>query len=192
MDTRATTAGLILAGGRGLRVGGADKGLLQHGAQQLVDAVIARLQPQVGLLAISANRNTAAYALRLLPVLSDADPQAFDGPLAGVLAGLVFAEAAGCSWLQIAPCDNPVLPTDLCARLRAAAGPARAAYPQTAQGPEPAHALISVSAGPAVQALWAQGERSLLRTLRSLEAVAVWWPEAADFANLNHLDAGQP
>ena len=44
----------------------------------------------------------------------------------------------------------------------------------------------------AVQALWAQGERSLLRTLRSLQAVALPWPEAADFANLNHLAAGQP
>lgn len=192
MDTRAATAGLILAGGRGLRVGGADKGLLPHGHQQLVDAVIARLQPQVQQLAISANRNTAAYALRQLPVLSDADPQAFDGPLAGVLAGLAFAQAAGCAWLQIAPCDNPLLPTDLCACLHAAAGAAQAAYPQTAQGPEPAHALIAVSASPAVQALWAQGERSLLRTLRSLQAVALPWPQATDFANLNHLAAGQP
>jgi molybdopterin-guanine dinucleotide biosynthesis protein A len=52
--------------------------------------------------------------------------------------------------------------------------------------------LIAVSAGPAVQALWAQGERSLLRTLRSLQAVALPWPQAANFANLNHLAAGQP
>ena len=109
----ADITGLVLAGGRGQRMGGADKGLQAWRGRALVDHVLARLAPQVGELMISANRNVAAYAARGQRVLVDADGD-FAGPLAGILAGL---RAARTPRLAVAPCDVPGLPEDLVARL---------------------------------------------------------------------------
>lgn len=110
--------GLILAGGRGARMGEADKGWLMLAGQPLVAHVARRLAPQVRALLISANRNTGRYA-EYGRVLAD-DPVFGDwsGPLAGVLAGL---RAWPGEWLVVAPCDTPFLPLDMAARLIAAA-----------------------------------------------------------------------
>ncbi|WP_019936877.1 molybdenum cofactor guanylyltransferase MobA [Bordetella sp. FB-8] len=118
-DTLAeSAAGLILAGGRGIRMRQADKGLLVLAGQPLVALVARRLAPQVRSLFISANRNAAFYEQygKVLP-----DDPAFDawsGPLAGVAAGL---RAWSGPWLVVAPCDTPFLPPDLAARLIGAA-----------------------------------------------------------------------
>lgn len=186
------TLGLVLAGGRGSRLGGVDKGLQPWRGAPLVDTVLARLAPQVDAVAISANRHADDYARRGWPVLADADPQAFDGPLAGVLAALTHAECQGWQWVQLAACDAPLLPQDLCARLHAAVGGADAAYPAPPRGPEPAHALLHVRVRPRLAAALAGGERRLLGFLRSLHAVAVAWPDAGQaFANLNTPEAWQ-
>ncbi len=177
--------GVVLAGGRGHRVGGADKGLLPWGEACLVDAVLARLAPQVQALAIVANRNLDTYAERGHPVLSDTDPLAFEGPLAGWRAALAHAQAQGFEAVQFCPCDTPQLPLDLRARLHAALGEALAALPQHAGGPEPAHALVRVAAEPLLAQAWDQGERRLLAALQRLGAQAVPWQDAAAFANLN-------
>ncbi len=186
------TLGVILAGGRGSRLGGVDKGLQVWRGAPLVDAVLARLAPQVDAMAISANRHGEQYALRGWPVLADADPRAFDGPLAGVLAALTHAAQEGRDWVQLSACDTPLLPLDLHARLRAAVGEADAAYPVPARGPEPAHALLHVRVRPVLAVALAGGERRLLGFLRSLPAVAVPWPDAGSgFANLNTPEAWQ-
>ena len=75
--------GLILAGGRGSRMGSIDKGLAQFGKQPMVQHVIARLQPQVQRLLINANQNLDTYAAFGAPVWPDAMPD-FAGPLAGL------------------------------------------------------------------------------------------------------------
>ena len=66
-NQRAQVTGLLLAGGRGLRMGGADKGLLEHHGRTLAEAVLQRLAPQVGTVLISANRNLERYAALGLP-----------------------------------------------------------------------------------------------------------------------------
>ena len=110
---RAAVSGLVLAGGRGLRMGGVDKGLQAFRGRPLVDHAIARLAPQVAEVMVSANRNADLYAQRGVRVL--ADPSAdFPGPLAGMLAGL---RAARTPWLAVVPCDSPLLPVDLVERL---------------------------------------------------------------------------
>jgi molybdopterin-guanine dinucleotide biosynthesis protein A len=48
--------GVVLAGGMGRRMGGADKGLQDLRGQPLVACAIDRLAPQVDHLLISANR----------------------------------------------------------------------------------------------------------------------------------------
>src|ERR1700710_1310669 len=120
--------GLLLAGGRGMRMGGVDKGLQMLHGEALAQHVIRRLAPQTGALLISANRNPERYAALGAPfgasVVADIDTlPAFPGPLAGLLSGL---RAARTGYLLSAPCDTPGLPVDLAARLADALDTAQA------------------------------------------------------------------
>jgi molybdopterin-guanine dinucleotide biosynthesis protein A len=108
-DLRSLTTGLILAGGRGTRMGGVDKGLALLDGQAMVAQVIARLAPQVGSLLINANRNQERYAAFGYPVWPD-EQAGFAGPLAGLQAGLRHCPTP---YLLTAPCDSPYLPPDL-------------------------------------------------------------------------------
>ena len=109
--------GLVLAGGRGSRMGGVDKGLQNFNGMPLALHTLMRLQPQVGEMMVNANRNLAAYeafGAQVWPdVLAD-----YAGPLAGFLTGLERCETP---WLVTVPCDTPLFPHDLVARLAQAA-----------------------------------------------------------------------
>jgi len=118
--SRARITGLVLAGGRGTRMGGLDKGLQPLAGEPLALHVARRLTAQAGALLISANRHLDEYA-RLgaafgARVVQDASGD-FPGPLAGLLAGL---RAAQTELVLCAPCDTPALPNDLADRLLAA------------------------------------------------------------------------
>ncbi len=110
--------GLVLAGGRGSRMGGVDKGLQNFNDVPLALHTQLRLSPQVGDLLINANRNLAAYESFGVPVWPDAASLGdFAGPLAGFLTGLERCETA---FMMTVPCDTPLFPHDLVARLAAA------------------------------------------------------------------------
>lgn len=110
--------GVILAGGRGSRMGGVDKGLQNFNGVPLALHTQLRLSPQVGELLINANRNLAAYESFGVPVWPDAASLGdFAGPLAGFLTGLERCETA---FMMTVPCDTPLFPHDLVARLAAA------------------------------------------------------------------------
>ena len=111
-------AGIVLAGGRATRMGGGDKALLPLGGRALLAHVLARLGPQVGAVAISANGDPARFAGFGLPVLADTVP-GLPGPLAGVLAGMDWAAGLGMERLLCVAGDTPFLPVDLVARLGA-------------------------------------------------------------------------
>lgn len=124
--------GLILAGGRGSRMGGVDKGLQSFRGLPLALHTLMRLSPQVGEVMINANRNLAAYESFGVPVWPDSLAD-YAGPLAGFLTGLERCET---SWLLTVPCDTPLFPQDLAARLaqaadREGADIAMAAAPET-------------------------------------------------------------
>lgn len=114
--------GLILAGGRGSRMGGVDKGLQNFRGMPLALQTLMRLQPQVDEVLVNANRNLAAYESLGVPVWPDALPD-FAGPLAGFLTGLEHCET---TWLATVPCDTPLFPLDLVERLAHAAAQADA------------------------------------------------------------------
>jgi len=126
MKTPHDTTALILAGGRGSRMGGADKGLQNFNGTPLALHTLMRLQMQqgglVGEVLINANRNIAAYESFGVPVWPDSLPD-FAGPLAGFMAGL---EHCTTPWLLTVPCDTPLFPLDLAARLAEAAARERA------------------------------------------------------------------
>ena len=112
--------GLILAGGRGERMGGADKGWVMVDGRPLIVSVVERFAAQVGPLLISANRNVERYAALSTVVEDDAayaNGERFAGPLMGVLSGLRHART---DWVAIVPCDAPNLPGDLVQRLASA------------------------------------------------------------------------
>jgi molybdopterin-guanine dinucleotide biosynthesis protein A len=109
----ADITGLVLAGGRGSRMGGVDKGLQDHLGVPLALHALRRLTPQVGKVMINANRNLASYASMGVPVWPDEVPD-YAGPLAGMLAGLTHCETA---YLATVPCDTPNFPLDLVERL---------------------------------------------------------------------------
>eukprot|EP01136_Pigoraptor_vietnamica_P006063 Opistho-1_new@38552 len=113
MIDRNDITGLVLAGGRGSRMGGVDKGLQKHHGVPLALHAMLRLAPQVGEIMINANRNLAAYESMGVPVWPDSLPD-YAGPLAGVLTGLEHCETP---YLVTVPCDSPLFPEDLVARL---------------------------------------------------------------------------
>jgi molybdopterin-guanine dinucleotide biosynthesis protein A len=112
--------GLILAGGQGSRLGGVDKAFLALHGQPLIEHVLLRLAPQVAPLAISANGILLRFAAYGLPVLPDAPAFAGKGPLAGVAAGLAWAQGLGADALLTIPVDTPFLPADFCQALQQA------------------------------------------------------------------------
>lgn len=113
----ADITGLVLAGGRGSRMGGVDKGLQPFRGQPLAQRALLRLAPQVGPLRLNANRHAEVYAAWGVPVCPD--PLAdYPGPLAGLLAGLRDCPTP---WLLSVPCDSPLFPADLAARMAAVA-----------------------------------------------------------------------
>ncbi|MBK9440626.1 MAG: molybdenum cofactor guanylyltransferase MobA [Comamonadaceae bacterium] len=118
MITAQDITGLILAGGRGTRMGGADKGLQTFNGMPLALHALTRLQmgAGVGQIMINANRNLAAYESFGVPVWPDGLAD-YAGPLAGFLTGL---ERCDTPYLLTVPCDTPMLPLDLAHRLAAA------------------------------------------------------------------------
>ena len=114
MHIEAITA-VILAGGRGSRMGGVDKGLQNFNGVPLALHALLRLSPQVGDVMINANRNLAAYESFGVPVWPDATSMGdYAGPLAGFITGLERCETP---YLLTVPCDTPLFPHDLVARL---------------------------------------------------------------------------
>jgi molybdopterin-guanine dinucleotide biosynthesis protein A len=123
MIAREDITGVILAGGRGSRMGGVDKGLQNFNGMPLALAALMRLSPQVGQVLINANRNLSAYESFGVPVWPDVLPD-YAGPLAGFLTALERCETP---WLVTVPCDTPLFPLDLVERL------AKAAHEQEAE-----------------------------------------------------------
>jgi len=105
--------GLVLAGGRGARMGGVDKGLQNFNGTPLAMHALMRLGLQVGEVMINANRNISAYESFGVPVWPDGLAD-YAGPLAGFLTGLEHCETP---YLLTVPCDTPLFPLDLAARL---------------------------------------------------------------------------
>lgn len=110
-------AAVILAGGRGTRMDGADKGLVDYQQRPLVEWVLQAIRPQVAEVLLSANRNLDVYAQYGCRVIEDVLPD-FPGPLAGVLAAM---DAVDTPWLLVTPCDSPHLPANLAQNLLEAA-----------------------------------------------------------------------
>jgi molybdopterin-guanine dinucleotide biosynthesis protein A len=144
--TLGDTTALVLAGGRGLRMGGVDKGLQPFRGQPMAQHALQRLAAQQGgplhSVLINANRNAedylalgeAAWGTGRVRVFADRVPD-FSGPLAGFQAGLDLCISP---LLLTVPCDSPLFPLDLAQRLLDALNMARADI-AVVQAPEAGH-----------------------------------------------------
>ncbi|MEX8504840.1 molybdenum cofactor guanylyltransferase MobA [Leptothrix ochracea] len=183
--------GLVLAGGEGRRMGGVDKGLqLWHG-QPLAQRACQRLQPQVGSLLISANRHLDVYGAWGWPVIVDERVDGrldFQGPLAGLLAGLRHAQTP---WLVSVPCDVPLFPTDLVAHLAQHASPHTPDTVIMARSPErihPVFCLLPTALAQDLQNFLDRGERQVQRWMRRHATIEVGFEPPDCFRNLNVCD----
>lgn len=181
--------GVILAGGLGRRFGGTDKALLSLGGQPLIHHVATRLRAQVATVAINANGDPARFAPLGLPVIPDSLPDR-PGPLAGVLAGMEWAEQQGFSAIVTVSTDAPFFPETLVATLcqHAGNGPAIAAA-KGAGVPRshPTFGLWPVSLAPDLRHFLQSGERRLMAWAERCGARTVVFSEGRDdpFLNIN-------
>ncbi len=179
--------GLILAGGRGSRMGGVDKGLQLFRGEPLAQHALRRLSPQVGQVMVNANRNLAVYRAMGLAVHSDGVPD-FAGPLAGVLAGLNHCTTP---YLVTVPCDTPHFPLDLVERLAEGLLGADLATAYSREGkelsPQPVFCLMKTSLRDSLRAFIDSGQRKTGLWARELGGARVVFDDAAAFANFNTL-----
>ncbi|MEW5966252.1 MAG: molybdenum cofactor guanylyltransferase MobA [Pseudomonadota bacterium] len=182
MSAAETVAAVVLAGGEGRRMGGADKGLMKFRGRPLVEWVLDALAPQVDDLVISANRNLDRYAAYGHRVVPDTLP-GYPGPLAGVLAAL---DAVDARWLLVAPCDTPHLPADLALRLLGAALIENVPLAVAADEMRMHHScfLVRTDQRDTLAAFLARGERAVRHWQAGLSSVTVRF-DAAAFANVN-------
>jgi len=181
---REHITGAVLAGGRGQRMQGADKGLVTLQDKPLVAHVLARLEPQVGVTVINANRNIDRYATFGHPVVLDEIGE-FAGPLAGVHAVLAYATTR---YVVTCPCDAPRLPLDLVTRLSGALVDQHVdvAVARTGAQPEPVFALYDRIVLPSLTAYLRSGQRKVETWQASLRSVTVdFAADAAAFRNIN-------
>lgn len=190
--------GLVLAGGRGSRMGGVDKGLQGFHGRPLALHTLLRLQPQVGRMMISANRNLPDYAAFGAPVWPDG-LAGYAGPLAGFLVGLEHCETP---WLLTVPCDTPRFPVDLAARLAIAAQAQNtdiamalapdSEAPGTPLRPQPVFCLLRASLHDSLAHYIADGGRKVGAWAAQHRCVHVPFNQPSDdpraFFNANTLD----
>ena len=180
--------GLILAGGRAQRMGGIDKGLIPFLHKPLIESTIARLKPQVSQIIINANRNITKYAVYGYPVAMDETPD-FSGPLAGFAVGLKNCKT---SYLLTSPCDSPLLPTDLAARLtqEMEKGDLQLVYassntPEGKVWSQPVFCLMHISVLPSLEAFLAKGDLKIDRWFKELRNSTIVFNDSQAFANVN-------
>lgn len=175
---------VILAGGRGSRVGGRDKGLIPLNGKPLIQYVVDMLQPQAHDLLITINRHSEEYARLGHATIKD-ELSDFQGPLAGLQQAL---QAAKTSWVVTAPCDTPFIPTDLVTRLSHSLKQSDAllAIAHDGKREQPLLGIFSTSLLQSLQTFLAQGQRKTIAWQESMGVIKVDFSDEAEcFINLN-------
>ena len=184
------TTGLILAGGRGMRMGQVDKGLQRLQGKAMVAHVLQRLTPQVDRVLINANQNLPSYAAFGVPVYAD-QLSGYAGPLAGLQTGLMQCSTP---FLVSAPCDSPFLPLDLVARLHAGLAASAAEIAVACTGPasqrqaQPVFCLVSTSLLPHLTHYLESGGRKFDGWYATLKVAQVHFIDDEAFRNINTIN----
>jgi len=187
---RDVISGLVLSGGQGRRMGGTDKGLQPFKGAPMAMHIIMRLEPQVDLVKINANRNLSAYESLGVSVLPDAIGD-FAGPLAGFQAGLENSEHA---YLVTVPCDSPKFPMNLVEKLSEAliVQDLDVAYAATMENGEvrthPVFALMKSTVVDSLSIFMSGGGRKIDKWFETMKTNYVVFDDLAAFANVNTVE----
>jgi molybdopterin-guanine dinucleotide biosynthesis protein A len=176
--------GVILAGGMGRRMGGADKGLIEFLGRPMIEHVAERLKPQVGEILINANRELQHYANLGYPVIED-EIGGFAGPLAGLHKAM---QVATHPYVLTVPCDSPLLPHNLVARLMNGLieRDADLAVAKTGMQAHPVFCLCRKALLPNLEAFLKDGGRKIDLWYSTLEVAEVQFSDNVKaFANVN-------
>jgi len=180
--------GLILAGGRAQRMGGIDKGLISFHGQALIESAIQALKNQVGQILINANRNITKYSTYGYPVIVDEAPD-FSGPLAGFYAGLKTCKTP---YLVTSPCDSPLMPPDLCAKLaeEMEGGNYQLVYASTQEvngkiWAQPVFCLMRSDVESSLKGFLSKGDLKIDNWFKELRTSTVIFKNTKAFANVN-------
>ena len=183
-DTPPLCSVLLLAGGRGQRMGGRDKGLIDWRGQPLIQHLQRCVRPMTDDLIISCNRNHEHYAAFADRLVHDQNSD-FPGPMAGMIAGL---EAARHPLLLVLPCDVPGVDSALLAAMRQTQQrhPEQPLMVRQGEFWEPLLCIVPKAHLTAMRQAWDAGERSPRRVLLALGAQALQCAENDPrLANLN-------
>ena len=186
MSADGKVSGIVLAGGKGSRMGGVDKGLQPLRGKPMVAWAIARLKPQVDEIVINANQNLEIYGALGYRVVSD-EIGGFAGPLAGLHAGLA---AATYPLSATVPCDSPFLPADLILRLRNALNENDLAVAKTGGQAHPVFVLLRTSLRKNLEGFLKGGGRKIDAWTAQHRTALVPFDRAGDataFSNANTL-----
>ena len=181
-----TLAVVILAGGKGRRIGGS-KPLRSLAGKRLIDHAerFARSWSTVAAVAVRNPRQVEPIGLECI-----CDDARVEGPLAGLAAALRFARERECAWLLTIPADMPFLPGDLAERLSAASGQGGAVIAESGGKLHPVCALWSIAALASLPGYLATGRRSLKGIAQAVGMTSVEWPiDPLDpFLNINSAE----
>jgi len=186
IDKKNITA-VILAGGKGRRLEGQDKGLVIYKGKALIEHVIEHIQPQVGTIIINANRNHAIYEGYGYPAIGD-EMSDFQGPLAGFATAM---KAAKTDYILTLPCDGPTPPHDLVARMLTTLNTITdisncITVAHDGERLQPVHALIPVALIDSLEAFLANGDRKIDLWYAKHKLVLVDFSDQPDaFFNIN-------
>lgn len=181
---RSDVTGVVLAGGRGRRMGGVDKGLATLAGKPMVAHVLDVLRRQVGVVIINANRSIDEYAKFGYPVVPDIVGD-YSGPLAGMATAL---QNAVTPYVLTVPCDSPLVADDLAERLYATLvhEGAEISVAHDGERMHPVFALMQRELLPSLRAYLDAGERKIDRWFeRHRLAISDFSDEPDTFLNLN-------
>lgn len=182
MNLESAITGVVLAGGKARRMGGADKGLLELDGKPLWKHVADTLASQLETVVINANRHQDIYQQSGLRVIPDSLAD-FPGPLAGMLS--VLQQEKG-DWFLFCPCDTPYIPRDLVARLKAQRNNAPVVWVHDGERDHPTIALVNRSVAPFLQEYLRSGERRVMVFMRQAGGHAVDFSDFKQaFVNVN-------
>lgn len=186
INPQTDVAAVLLCGGKGSRMGGADKGLQNFNNVPLALNALLRLQPQVAEVMINANRNIGVYEGFGLPVVCDTYPD-FPGPLAGFHAGLINTNLP---YLMTVPCDVPTFPLDLVEKMAQAfqGEPIDLAVASVQGKSQPVFCLLDAQVISSLETFLRSGQGKIDKWYEQLRVKSVEFDRPEEFHNLNTLE----
>ncbi|MFQ5938346.1 MAG: molybdenum cofactor guanylyltransferase MobA [Acidiferrobacterales bacterium] len=181
---RSEITGVVLAGGRGRRMGGVDKGLIPLNGKPMIAHAIGALRPQVEALIINANRNLDSYTAFGHQVVPDMVGDYF-GPLAGMASAM---EVAVTQYVLTVPCDSPLVPWDLGQRLydRLVSEDAEISVAHDGERMHPVFTLLQRSLLPSLRGYLEAGERKIDRWFEKHRLAITYFNDVPEtFLNVN-------